>query len=197
MQLTRDQLEDLVVALVERQFGHGLVERHQIIEAVEQEVRKTGVWEATDDADSQSTDPKSLGRAKIDYAISALKTEGRLENPSRKQWRVPPPLRPDDQGGLRVGRSRIRFDLVVEQYENGMTPEDMVRAYNSLDLADVYGVIGYYLRHRDQVRADLKRRGEEAAALRAKIEAERPRLSREELLRRRRAEEKADASAGQ
>src|SRR5947209_8156675 len=83
----------------------------------------------------------------------------------------PPPLRADDGGGFRVGASRVRLDLVVEQYENGMTPEDMVRAYDSLDLADVYGVIAYYLRHRDEVRAYLKRREEEAATLRAKIEA--------------------------
>jgi uncharacterized protein (DUF433 family) len=43
--------------------------------------------------------------------------------------------------------------LVVEQYENGMTPEDMVRAYGTLELADVYAAIAYYLRHRDEVRA--------------------------------------------
>src|SRR5436305_7755917 len=84
----------------------------------------------------------------------------------------PPPLRADAGGTVRVGGSRVRLDLVVEQYENGMTPEDMVRAYDTLDLADVYGVIAYYLRHRDEVRAYLKRRGEEADALRTKVEGE-------------------------
>src|SRR3954447_18631638 len=98
----------------------------------------------------------------------------------------PPPLRVDEGGTVRVGKSRVRIDLVVEQYENGMTPEDMVRAYDTLALADVHAVIAYYLRHRDEVRAYLKRREEEAAALRATIEAERPRVSREELLARRR-----------
>src|SRR2546428_13970112 len=93
-----------------------------------------------------------------------------------------PPLRVDEGGAVRVGNSRISLDLVVEQYENGMKPEDMVRAYDTLVLADVYAVIAYYLRHRDEVRAYLKRRKEEAAALRAKIEAERARVAREELL---------------
>jgi hypothetical protein len=98
---------------------------------------------------------------------------------------------------VRVGNSRISLDLVVEQYENSMTPEDLVRAYDTLALAEVYAVIAYYLRHRDEVRAYLKRREEEAGALRAKIEAERPRVSREELLARRGAREKAHAPPGQ
>src|SRR6202451_2252946 len=93
-----------------------------------------------------------------------------------------PPLRLDQGDVVRIGDSRISLDLVVEQYENGMTPEDMVRAYDTLVLADVHAVIAYYLRHRDEVRAYLKRRAEEAEALRAMIEAERPRASREELL---------------
>ena len=107
-----------------------------------------------------------------------------------------PPLRVDEGGAVRVGKSRVSLDLVVEQYENGMTPEDMVRAYDTLVLADVHAVIAYYLRHRDEVRAYLKRRAEEAEALRAKIEAERPRVSREVLLARGTAREKADASTG-
>lgn len=109
----------------------------------------------------------------------------------------PPPLRVDDGGAVRVGKSRVSLDLVVEQYENGMTPDDLVRAYDTLDLADVYAVIAYYLRHREQVRAYLKRREEEAKALQAEIETEHPRVSREELLARRSAREKADAPTGQ
>jgi uncharacterized protein (DUF433 family) len=96
-----------------------------------------------------------------------------------------PPLQIDQEGVVRIGNSRITLDLVVEQYENGMSPEDMVRAYDTLDLADVHAAISYYLRHRDEVRAYLKHRAEEAAALHAKIEAERPRVSRAELLARR------------
>ena len=107
-----------------------------------------------------------------------------------------PPLRVDEGGAVRVGSSRISLDLVIEQYENGMTPENMVRAYDSLALADVYAVIAYYLRHRDEVRAYLKHREEEADVLKAKIEADRPPASREELLERRNAREKADAPTG-
>jgi uncharacterized protein (DUF433 family) len=98
---------------------------------------------------------------------------------------VTPPLRVDEGGVVRVGNSRVNLDLVVEQYENGMTPEDMVRAYDTLTLADVHAAIAYYLRHRAEVQAYLSRRNEEAEVLRAKIEAERPRITRADLLTRR------------
>lgn len=94
------------------------------------------------------------------------------------------PLRVDDGGTLRIGDSRITLDLVVEQYENGMTPEEMVRAYDTLDLADVYSVVAYYLRHSDDVRAYMAVREEAAAALKAKLESERPRISKVELQQR-------------
>lgn len=109
----------------------------------------------------------------------------------------PLPLRVDEGGVVRVGSSRISLDLVVEQYENGMTPEGLVRAYDTLQLADVYAVIAYYLRHRDEVNAYRKRRTQEAESLRAKIEAERPGISRSELLARRGVTEQDHAPAGQ
>ncbi len=109
----------------------------------------------------------------------------------------PPPFRIDEGGAVRVGRSRIALDLIVEQYENGMSAEDMARAYDTLPLVDAYAAITYYLRHRDEVRAYTKRRKEQAEALRAKIEAERPHLGREELLARRGAPEADHAPSGQ
>jgi hypothetical protein len=78
-----------------------------------------------------------------------------------------------------------------------MIPEDMVRAYDILRLDDVHAVIAYYLRHRDEVRAYLNRRAEEAEALRTKIEAEHPRVKRNKLLARRRARGTDHAPAGQ
>src|SRR6186997_336153 len=96
----------------------------------------------------------------------------------------PHPLRMNEGGVVRIGKSRVSLDVVVEQYENGMTPEDLARAYDTLSLADVHAAIAYYLRYRDEVRAYLIQRDEEAKSLRAKVEAERPRIVRDELLTR-------------
>jgi uncharacterized protein (DUF433 family) len=106
-------------------------------------------------------------------------------------------LRIDDQGTIRIGRSRITLDVIVENYESGATPEAIAAAYDVLSLADVYSAIGYYLRHQVELRAYLDERQQQADELRQKIEAERPRITREELIRRRQVREQADASAGQ
>jgi hypothetical protein len=73
----------------------------------------------------------------------------------------------------------------------------MVRAFDTLMLADIHAVIAYYLRHRDAVHAHLHRRELETEALRAKIEAERPRISRADLMAHRSATDKADVPTSQ
>jgi uncharacterized protein (DUF433 family) len=108
-----------------------------------------------------------------------------------------PPLRVDAGGVVRVGNSRVSFDLVVEQYKNGIAPEDLIRAHDTLELADVYAAIAYYLRHTDEVDAYLERRAQEADDLRARIESEHAGVTRDELLARRVLQEKSHASAGQ
>jgi uncharacterized protein (DUF433 family) len=108
----------------------------------------------------------------------------------------PLPFREEEGGIIRIGRSRVSLDIVVEEFENGLTPEDIVREYDTLQLADVYAVIAYYLRHRPEVTAYLRRREAEATKLRADIEAEQPPVpTRAELLARQ--QEKHHAPAGQ
>ena len=107
-----------------------------------------------------------------------------------------PPLRIAEGGSIRVGNTRISLDLIVEQYENGMSPEEFVLAYDSLSLPDVYGAIAYYLRHREEVQEYMRRREVEAERLRAEIEARYPPITRAELMARRQAQEQADAAPG-
>lgn len=108
-----------------------------------------------------------------------------------------PPLRMDDGGVIRVGSSRVSLDLIVEQYNNGAAPEDLIRAYDTLTLRDVHAVIAYYLGHLDEVHAYLAKRAEEARQLRDAIEAARPRFSPEVLLDRRKAREQGHAATGE
>jgi uncharacterized protein (DUF433 family) len=108
-----------------------------------------------------------------------------------------PPLRVEDGGVIKVGRGRVSLDLVVDLYNRGQTPEQIVEDYDALKLSDVYGVIAYYLRHREEVDAYIARRKTEADELQAEIEAVHPRISRSELLARRAAAETAHAPVRQ
>ena len=96
------------------------------------------------------------------------------------------PLTRWDDGSIRVGNTRVLLDLVVDAFNQGRTPEEIVVNYPTLKLSEVYGAITYYLGHRDQVDAYIAEREVEAEQLWAKIEAapEQIRL-REKLLARR------------
>ena len=61
-----------------------------------------------------------------------------------------PPLREQD-GALRVGRSRVSLETVLWAFQQGATPDAIVHQFPSLDLADVYDVVAYYLRNRESV----------------------------------------------
>src|SRR4051794_23336343 len=65
----------------------------------------------------------------------------------------PASLRVDDAGVIRIGSSRVTLDTIVAAFHAGATPEQMVQDFSSLDLADVYAAVAYYLHHRDQVDA--------------------------------------------
>ena len=90
--------------------------------------------------------------------------------------REAPPLRMDETGAIRVGNTRVLLELVVEAFEDGAAPEPIVLRYSSLGLADVYGAIAYYLRHRGAVNAYMEQREVLARSVRQKIEASQPDL---------------------
>ena len=86
----------------------------------------------------------------------------------------PVPLRLDDGGTVKVGLTRVTLDTVVGAFENGYSAEEIVYKFPSLGLADVYSVIGYYLRHQSEIRDYLHWREGEAAQLRKEVEARWP-----------------------
>jgi uncharacterized protein (DUF433 family) len=86
----------------------------------------------------------------------------------------PVPLQVDESGTIRVGSSRVTLDVLLADYRSGLSPEEIVRQLDTLDLADVYGAIAYYHRHRGEVEEYLRRREAEAEALRRDIEAGQP-----------------------
>ncbi len=84
------------------------------------------------------------------------------------------PVWMDEHSDIYAGRSHVLLDTIVEEFKAGASPEAIARGYDTLELADVYEVISYYVRYRDAVDAYLGRREIEAEHLRHKIEASQP-----------------------
>jgi uncharacterized protein (DUF433 family) len=82
-----------------------------------------------------------------------------------------PPLRRDASGALRVGRSRVLLEVVIHAFQDGATPEVIAQRYPSAALADIYGVIAYYLRHRADIETYLTEREHQAQQVRQRIES--------------------------
>lgn len=82
-----------------------------------------------------------------------------------------PPLRVDESGTVRVGKTRVLLETVVQAFRDGATPEQIVQDYDTLELAEVYGAVSYYLGHRDEVDAYLAERVQQAAEIRRQVEA--------------------------
>ena len=70
----------------------------------------------------------------------------------------PAPLTVDANGVIRVGGTRVTLDTIVAAFLDGATAEEIAQQYPSLDLADIYAAISYYLRHRPEVEAYLQQR---------------------------------------
>jgi uncharacterized protein (DUF433 family) len=65
------------------------------------------------------------------------------------------PLVFDEFGIARLEGTRVTLDSVITAFRLGATPEEMAFQYSSLDLADVYAVIAFYLRETRAVEAYL------------------------------------------
>lgn len=81
------------------------------------------------------------------------------------------PLTTDDNGVIRVGDTRVTLDTVVGAFQEGATAEEILHQYPSLSLADIYAVIAYYLRRRQEVDAYLAERHAQADEVRQQNEA--------------------------
>ena len=72
------------------------------------------------------------------------------------------PLETNPDGVVRVGKTRVTLDTVVGVFKQGTTAEEIVHRYPSLQLADVYATIAFYLKHQQEVEAYLQQRQQQS-----------------------------------
>jgi uncharacterized protein (DUF433 family) len=60
-------------------------------------------------------------------------------------------------GKPRIAGRRITVKhVVIDHQRGGMSPDEIVSAYPSLGLSDVYAALAYYHDHRDEIDADIR-----------------------------------------
>lgn len=81
------------------------------------------------------------------------------------------PLRVTPEGMVYAGNTRVPLETVVWTYKDGASAEEIVMHYDALNLADVYAVIAYYLKHKADVEAYLEQVKAESEQVRRENEA--------------------------
>ena len=98
------------------------------------------------------------------------------------------PLAKDAHGVYRIGGTRVTLDLVVRAFNRGATAEEIAQDFPSVQLSDLYQVIGYYLKHATELSQYFEQRErQEKELLNAHQEEWSPRGLRERLLARRKS----------
>ncbi|MGI8552393.1 MAG: DUF433 domain-containing protein [Dehalococcoidia bacterium] len=96
------------------------------------------------------------------------------------------PLKKDGPGTVRASGTRVTIDTIVGFFNQGAGADEIVSGFPVISLADVYLILGYYLRHHPAVEAYLTEQQREAAAIRQRIEGRWPQDGlRERLLAKR------------
>lgn len=86
----------------------------------------------------------------------------------------PIPLATDADRVIRVAGTRVTLETVIDTFMTGASPEEIAQDFPVLRLDDIYAVITYYLRHREEVDSYLRERRARAEAVRREIESHSP-----------------------
>jgi uncharacterized protein (DUF433 family) len=82
------------------------------------------------------------------------------------------PLTQWDDGTFRITGSRVPIDTIIYHFKLGATAEEIGYKFPSLQLADIYGAIYYYLANRGEVEEYLRKQEAEGDAVQQRIESD-------------------------
>ena len=89
---------------------------------------------------------------------------------SESEIRLDVPIQIEADGTRRIGKTRVTLDVMLGAYKLGESPEQIVRSFPSLNLAEVLAVLAWYVNNRTEVDGYLAARERAAAELRKEIE---------------------------
>lgn len=83
-----------------------------------------------------------------------------------------PPIVETENQQFRIRGTRIGLEVIIEDYVNGDSAEEISLNYDALTLTDVYAILHYYHSYRSEVDGYIKRITEDGEAIRAEVEAQ-------------------------
>jgi len=81
------------------------------------------------------------------------------------------PFETGADGVVRISKTRVTLDALIAAFSEGATAQEIAQQYPSVPLADVYSVLGYYLRRPSEVQSYLNQRRAEAERVRVDNES--------------------------
>lgn len=74
-------------------------------------------------------------------------------------------------GTIRIGKTRVSLESVVHHFSVGATAEEIWQKFPSLTLAEVYGVIAYFLNNKDVVAKYVLEQEQDSDQIQSEIES--------------------------
>jgi uncharacterized protein (DUF433 family) len=87
------------------------------------------------------------------------------------------PLRADENGVIRVSNTRVTLLSIVKRYRFGDSAEAIHEGFPTVPLADIHGVIAYYLSHQAEVDEYIAQMEAAAEQWRREYEANNPQVA--------------------
>lgn len=84
------------------------------------------------------------------------------------------PFTTDEHGVIRIGRSRVALERIVNAFDAGASAEEIVESYPTVELGDVYAAITFILKNRSEVDAYMAESAVEAERIHREWEARYP-----------------------
>src|SRR5215216_7450675 len=75
------------------------------------------------------------------------------------------PLWQDEDGTLRIANTQVPLEEVIVRFQNAYTPERINHDFPTLEAADIYAVIAYYLNNKVEADAYTRQQEEKADQL--------------------------------
>jgi uncharacterized protein (DUF433 family) len=86
------------------------------------------------------------------------------------------PLRTDEHGVIRVGKTRVTLQTVIAAHLQNQSPQQIVEDFDVLKLEEVFAVITYYLTHKDEVDEYIRQQQAAGEKLRRELETKHPEM---------------------